>query len=268
MQIYADVTGREIKVSASKQAPALGSAMYGAVAAGAAAGGYDSIFEAAGKMAHLKDGDLQAGSRAPEGVRPALCRICPAVRLLRPRREQCDEDAQAHSQRGNQGGLTADLREGADAGRITCRRCAAGTKALPDRRTGGLDQRQRQRARPGDRAGGDQAQRRALRRSARPKTWWWSTWRASGVEGRLKPSVDTATHLYVYRAPAGRGRHRAHAFDLRHGLCGGGQADPAVLDRHLRRVRRADPGGRLCPHRRRGDRPGDRALDRRSARPS
>jgi len=54
MQIYADVTGREIKVTASKQTPALGSAMHGAVAAGSAAGGYDSIFEAASKMARLK----------------------------------------------------------------------------------------------------------------------------------------------------------------------------------------------------------------------
>jgi L-ribulokinase len=54
MQIYADVTGREIKVGASAQAGALGSAMFGAVAAGSAAGGYDSIFEAAGRMAHLQ----------------------------------------------------------------------------------------------------------------------------------------------------------------------------------------------------------------------
>jgi L-ribulokinase len=54
MQIYADVTGREIKISANKQAPALGSAMFGTVVAGKAAGGYDSIFEAAAKMAHLK----------------------------------------------------------------------------------------------------------------------------------------------------------------------------------------------------------------------
>jgi L-ribulokinase len=54
MQIYADVTGREIKVSASKQTPALGSAMFGAVAAGRAAGGYESIYAAAQTMAHLK----------------------------------------------------------------------------------------------------------------------------------------------------------------------------------------------------------------------
>ncbi len=54
MQIYADVTGREFKVTASKQTPALGSAMFGAVAAGRKAGGYDSIVEAAQKMARLK----------------------------------------------------------------------------------------------------------------------------------------------------------------------------------------------------------------------
>jgi L-ribulokinase len=55
MQIYADVTGRELKVTASKQTPALGSAMFGAVAAGKAGGGYDTIFEAARYMARLKD---------------------------------------------------------------------------------------------------------------------------------------------------------------------------------------------------------------------
>ncbi len=55
MQIYADVTGREMKITASSQTPALGSAMFGAVAAGKHAGGYDSIFDAAKKMAKLKD---------------------------------------------------------------------------------------------------------------------------------------------------------------------------------------------------------------------
>jgi L-ribulokinase len=55
MQIYADVTGREFKVAASKQAGGLGSAMFGAVAAGKEAGGYDTILEAARHMAHLKE---------------------------------------------------------------------------------------------------------------------------------------------------------------------------------------------------------------------
>jgi L-ribulokinase len=55
MQIYADVTGREIKVSASDQAPALGSAMFGAVAAGSEVGGYDTIYAASQAMARLKE---------------------------------------------------------------------------------------------------------------------------------------------------------------------------------------------------------------------
>ena len=55
MQIYADVTGMEVKVSAAKQTPAVGSAMFGAVAAGKAAGGYDSIYDAARYMARLRN---------------------------------------------------------------------------------------------------------------------------------------------------------------------------------------------------------------------
>ncbi len=55
MQIYADVTGREIKVAKQLQTcSALGSAMHGAVAAGRAAGGYASIFEAAEHMARVQ----------------------------------------------------------------------------------------------------------------------------------------------------------------------------------------------------------------------
>jgi L-ribulokinase len=54
MQIYADVTGRELKVSAAAQTAALGAAMLGAVAAGPAAGGYATLTDAAVKMAHLK----------------------------------------------------------------------------------------------------------------------------------------------------------------------------------------------------------------------
>jgi L-ribulokinase len=55
MQIYADVSGRNFKISAAKQTPALGSAMFGAVAAGRRVGGYDTIIEAARRMARLKD---------------------------------------------------------------------------------------------------------------------------------------------------------------------------------------------------------------------
>jgi L-ribulokinase len=55
MQIYADVTGREMKISASTQTPALGSAMHAAVAAGSVSGGYDRIEDAAAAMARLRD---------------------------------------------------------------------------------------------------------------------------------------------------------------------------------------------------------------------
>ena len=55
MQIYADVTGREIKVVGTSQAGALGSAMHGAVAAGAEAGGFASIQDAAAAIGTLKD---------------------------------------------------------------------------------------------------------------------------------------------------------------------------------------------------------------------
>ena len=51
MQIYSDVTQRPIHVAGSSQAPAVGSAMYGAVAAGVAGGGYESIEEAVLAMA-------------------------------------------------------------------------------------------------------------------------------------------------------------------------------------------------------------------------
>ncbi|WP_028991876.1 ribulokinase [Thermoanaerobacter thermocopriae] len=55
MQIYADVTNLEIKVSKSSQTPALGAAMFGAVAAGKEKGGFDSIFEAARVIPKLKE---------------------------------------------------------------------------------------------------------------------------------------------------------------------------------------------------------------------
>lgn len=55
MQIYADVSNMSIRISGSSQAPALGSAMFAAVAAGKAAGGYDTIVDAAQVMSKLKD---------------------------------------------------------------------------------------------------------------------------------------------------------------------------------------------------------------------
>ena len=54
MQIYADVTGRTLKVTGTSQAGCLGSAMHAAVAAGAEAGGFATIQEAVAAMAQLK----------------------------------------------------------------------------------------------------------------------------------------------------------------------------------------------------------------------
>lgn len=55
MQIYSDITNREIRISSSAQAPALGAALFGAVAAGSEKGGYDTIQEASEKMSRLED---------------------------------------------------------------------------------------------------------------------------------------------------------------------------------------------------------------------
>jgi len=55
MQIYADVTGREMKISRSAQSCALGAAIAGAVVAGKASGGYDNFAEAQAAMCGIKD---------------------------------------------------------------------------------------------------------------------------------------------------------------------------------------------------------------------
>jgi len=46
MQIYADITGRPMKISCSDQTPALGAGIFASIAAGKEADGYDSIDEA------------------------------------------------------------------------------------------------------------------------------------------------------------------------------------------------------------------------------
>ncbi|MDR3051707.1 MAG: ribulokinase [Oscillospiraceae bacterium] len=55
MQIYADVIRMPIRIAGSAQGPALGSAIFGAVAAGAARGGYESVLDAARAMGKLRD---------------------------------------------------------------------------------------------------------------------------------------------------------------------------------------------------------------------
>jgi len=55
MQIYADITGRPLKISKSAQTCALGAAMCGAVVAGREEGGFDDFAEAAEAMSGLKN---------------------------------------------------------------------------------------------------------------------------------------------------------------------------------------------------------------------
>jgi L-ribulokinase len=66
MQIYADVTGRPIKISRSAQTCALGAAIAGAVVAGKQAGGYDSYAEAQAAMTGLKPRVFQPSPKAHE----------------------------------------------------------------------------------------------------------------------------------------------------------------------------------------------------------
>jgi L-ribulokinase len=66
MQIYADVTGREIKVASSRQASALGAAMFGALAAGSGVGGYDSIEDA---VTHMSSIEKKTYLPIPENVK-------------------------------------------------------------------------------------------------------------------------------------------------------------------------------------------------------
>ncbi len=55
MQIYADVTGREMKISRSAQSCALGAAIAGAVVAGKKTGGYDNCPDAQAAMCGVKE---------------------------------------------------------------------------------------------------------------------------------------------------------------------------------------------------------------------
>ena len=66
MQIYADVTGRPIKISRSAQTCALGAAIAGAVVAGRAAGGHDNYADAQRAMTGLKSRVFQPKAQAHE----------------------------------------------------------------------------------------------------------------------------------------------------------------------------------------------------------
>jgi L-ribulokinase len=62
MQIYADITGRPMKISRSAQTPALGAAVFAAVAAGTENGGYGSVASAQRKMVGIGETFSPAGA--------------------------------------------------------------------------------------------------------------------------------------------------------------------------------------------------------------
>jgi len=66
IQTFSDILNKPIKVSAVSQTTALGAAMYGAVAAGAANNGYDSIIQAAQRMSKLEEEEYRPNSRNVE----------------------------------------------------------------------------------------------------------------------------------------------------------------------------------------------------------
>ena len=65
MQIYADVINMPVYIAGSEQGPALGSAIFGSVAAGKEKGGHDSVVEAAAIMGKL---DERVYKPIPENV--------------------------------------------------------------------------------------------------------------------------------------------------------------------------------------------------------
>ncbi|HPP67497.1 MAG TPA: FGGY-family carbohydrate kinase, partial [Clostridiales bacterium] len=66
MQIYADIINMPIKIVSSDQGGALGSAIFGAVAAGKANGGYDDVLTAAKTMGKVLDIEYRPN---PENVK-------------------------------------------------------------------------------------------------------------------------------------------------------------------------------------------------------
>ncbi len=78
MQIYADVLNMPVQIAQAEQGPALGSAIFGAVAAGAGAGGFDDVFEAARTMGKAENKSYRPNPEAVE----AYGKIFAEYRLL------------------------------------------------------------------------------------------------------------------------------------------------------------------------------------------
>lgn len=63
MQIYADITGKELFIGKSSQAVALGSAIFGALAAGKEQGGFDSIEETVKHLGGIRKNSYQTNQK-------------------------------------------------------------------------------------------------------------------------------------------------------------------------------------------------------------
>lgn len=78
MQLFSDVIGIPVYISAAENGSCLGSAIYGATAAGAAAGGYDSLGEAAAKMG----GEVNKIYRPQDAYREAYNKLYEEYKIL------------------------------------------------------------------------------------------------------------------------------------------------------------------------------------------
>lgn len=109
MQIYADVTGRPIRVPRSPQTcSALGAALHAAVAAGVQAGGHGDIFAAAGAMTRLRPNGFQPRAAAHSAYNQLFREYQtlhdyfgrggnPVMKRLRAQRQLPTEISDAHS---------------------------------------------------------------------------------------------------------------------------------------------------------------------------
>ena len=193
MQIYADVLGQPMLIAGSPQAPALGAAISAAVTAGAAAGGYDSWAEAQRRMTSLKEKRFE-----PDPTAHAVYNELYAIYR------------ELHDSFGNVSGA-ADL--GDVMKRLLAIRAARGGMSTL-RETRLPRQSRARRHRPRDRHLRQPVGRRSRRRRVRDQAERRAVCGADAghrscssrsrpaqvVDGTLRPSSDTPTHLELYRA--------------------------------------------------------------------
>ena len=247
MQIYADVTGRPFKLSASDQTPALGSAMFGAVAAGAAAGGYATIEDAARAMARLQGPTSTSRSPRTAAVYDQLYREY--VRLhdyfgrgendvMKTLRRPARRGRRRSTTASDRGGLT-DASRSDHADELVRLHAELPRNGLVVWTGGNVSARD---PRP---ASSRSSRPASATRTSRAETMVVVDLDGRVVEGDLKPSSDTASHLYVYRhRPDVNGVVHTHS-RYATAFAAVGRSDPGLPHGPGRRVRRRDPVRRL-----------------------